>query len=137
MAANSGNILGIPGQTSTGEVREVEILGSYARLTQKGLTLKTATGTTLAAGTVLKVSLTAKKYAGAAKADVATAVGILRKTVDISDSDVLANVVLGGVVKGATVKYTDDTDGLSGAELISLATALGGRYDATHDFLIF
>ncbi len=136
MVANSGNILGIPGQSAQAEVKDDEILGSYSRLTQKGLTLKQTAATTLATGTVLKVSATPKKYAGAAKADVANAVGILRKTVDVSNGDVLANVVLGGVVKGSKVKYTDDTS-LSEAELIALASALGGRYDKVHGYLMF
>ncbi len=136
MVDREGNVLKVPGTGSVAEVKGDEILGSYARFTQKGLTILAGAGV-LEAGTVLKVSGTAKKYTAAAKADVAGAVGILRKGVDATDSDVLANYVASGIVKGAKVRYSDDTNGLSGAELVALADALGGRYDAVHDYLIF
>jgi hypothetical protein len=136
MADREGNVLHVPGTSTKAEIKGDEILGSYVGLRQKGLTLKQAAGTVLETGTVLKVSTTAKKYAGAAKADVASAVGILRKGVDISAADTLANVVLSGAIKGSKVRYTDDSDGLSTAELQSLAEALGGRYDPVHDYLI-
>lgn len=137
MADREGNVLKVPGTSVKAEVKGDEILGSMVGLTQKGLTLKQAASTVLETGTVLKVSSTAKKYAGAAKADVAGALGILRKGVDISGGDALANVVLAGTVKGSKVRYTDDADGLSTAELQALAAALGGRYEPIHDYLIF
>lgn len=136
MVDREGNVLKVPGTKSVAEVKGDEILGSYARFTQKGLTILSGAGV-LEAGTVLKVSGTAKKYTSAAKADVAAAVGILRKGVDATSGDVLANYVASGIVKGAKVRYSDDTDGLSSAELVTLAGALGGRYDAVHDYLIF
>lgn len=135
MADREGNVLHVPGTGTKAEVKGDEILGSMDRLIQKGLTLKQA-AIVLETGTVLKASSTQKKYAGAAKADTAV-VGILRKGVDLSGSDMLGNVVLGGVVKGSKVRYTDDQDGLSAAELATLAGQLGGRYDAVHDYLIF
>lgn len=135
MVDREGNVLKVPGTGSVAEVKGDEILGSYARFTQKGLTILSGAGV-LEAGTVLKVSGTAKKYTAAAKADTAP-IGILRKGVDATSSDVLANYVASGIVKGAKVRYSDDTNGLTSAELVTLAGQLGGRYDAVHDYLIF
>ncbi len=136
MVDREGNVLKVPGTGSVTEVKGDEILGSYARFTQKGLTLLKDAGV-LEAGTVLKVSGTPKKYTAAAKADVASAVGILRKGVDTTGKDCLANYVASGIVKGAKIRYSDDTNGLTAGELADLAEALGGRYDAVHDYLIF
>lgn len=137
----TGNVLKVPGTSGKGPTTDDEILGSYARFTQKGLTLLKDNGV-LKTGTVLKVSGTAKKYTGAAKADVTGtlnvgAVGILRKDVDTVGEDKLGNVVLSGIIKGSKIKYTDDQDGLSASELALLAGALNGRYDAVFDYLIF
>lgn len=132
----TGNVLNVPGTSSKGPTTDDEILYSYVKFTQKGLTLLKDNGV-LKTGTVLKVSGTAKKYTGAAKADVANAVGILRKDVDTVGQDKLGNVVISGMIKGAKIKYTDDQDGLSGAELVTLATALGGKYNAIFDFVSY
>lgn len=134
MAAREGNVLKVPGTGSVAEVKGTEILGSYARFTQKGLTILKGTGT-LEAGTLLKVSATAKKYAGStAKADVH--VGILRKSVDISQSDVLANYVTSGIVKVGELRYANGTV-VPAADLPDIATALNGRIDTVHGYLIF
>lgn len=135
MADREGNVLKVPGTSQKAEVKGDEILGSMARLTQKGLTAEMKAATVYETGTVLKAGTQAKKYAGALKADTAP-IGILRKSVDVSSGDSLANVVLGGIVKGSKVKYTDDAT-LTAGELSTLAGQLGGRYDPVHDFLIF
>lgn len=135
----TGNVLKVPGTSGKGPTTDDEILYSYAKFTQKGLTLLKDNGV-LKTGTVLKVSGTAKKYTGAAKADVGTPAniaGILRKDVDTVGEDKLGNVVLSGLIKGAKIKYTDDQDGLTSGELVTLATALGGKYNAIFDFISF
>jgi hypothetical protein len=135
----TGNVLNVPGTGGKGPTTDDEILYSYAKFSQKGLTLLKDSGVLLT-GTVLKVSATPKKYTGAAKADVGTPAniaGILRKDVDTTGVDKLGNVVISGLVKGAKIKYTDDTDGLSSAELVTLATALGGHYNTIFDFISF
>ena len=140
MAAREGNVLKVPGRTIGTEVKGTEILGSYARFTQKGLTLLKGTGV-LEAGTLLKVSGTAKKYAPVVTADLAGAtptvviVGVLRKSVDISDSDVLANYVDSGIVKVSALRTS--TEVLTADELAKTATLLNGRVDTVHNYLIF
>ena len=139
MADREGNVLLPPsGVTQKAKQGGEEILASYSRLTQKGVTLETTASTVLPAGALLKKSGgAAKKYVWAAKADVANVVGILRQPSDVATADKLGNIVLAGVVKGAAVQYSDDTNGLSAGELATLATTLNGRYDATFDYLIF
>lgn len=139
MADSVGNVLRPPSTSVKAASTDDEILASYGGLTQKGLTILSGAGA-LQTGTVLKLSGTAKKYTAAVKADTGTAnrcVGILRKDVDATSQDMLANVVLSGRIKGAKVKYSDDTDGLTTTELQTLATAMGGRYDTIHDILFF
>lgn len=133
MAAREGNVLKVPGRTVGTEVKGDEILGSYARFTQKGLTiLKSGV---LEAGTLLKVSATAKKYAGSTvKADAH--VGVLRKAVDATNSDVLANYVTSGIIKTSALKYANGT-AVPAADLPDIATALNGRIDSVHGYLIF
>lgn len=136
MAEGTGNVLRPPGRTSKSATTDEEIVYSYAGFTQKGLTILSGSGF-LPTGTVLKLSGTANKYTGAAKANVALALAILRKDVDATSTDMLANYVLHGTLKASMIKYTDDTDGLSGAELIALATALGGHYNSLSDTLSY
>jgi hypothetical protein len=140
MTAREGNVLHVPGTSSKAEVKGDEILGSYARFTQKGLTIKSGSGL-LEAGTVLVDSATAKKYKGAAAADIdgtsdPEVRGILRKAVDATSTDMLANYVASGVVKTAALKHADGT-ALSSAEIDRVATSLNGRVDDIHGFLIF
>lgn len=137
MTAADGNVLKVPGTGSTPEVKGDEILGSYARFTQKGLTLKQTANRVYAAGTLLKVSSTAKKYDGVTDAaGVANTVGILRKPVDVSKTDMLANYVASGIVKLSKLKYADGTAVASG-DYAAIATALNGRVDNIHGYLIF
>lgn len=140
MVAREGNVLKVPGTSGTPEVKGDEILGSYARFTQKGVTLLKDSGV-LEAGTVLVASGTAKKYTGATAADMdgttdPTPIGILRKGVDTTGQDKLANYVNSGIVKTGKLKHADGT-ALSAAEIARVATALGGHVDAVHGYLIF
>lgn len=130
-----GNVLRPPSRTSKAATTNEEILFSYVGFTQKGLTVISGAGV-LKTGTALKVSGTPGKYTGAAKADVADVVAILRKDVDATSQDMLANYVLHGTLKGVMVKYTDD-DTLSAGELAALATVLGGKYNPIHDTLSY
>lgn len=140
MTAREGNVLHVPGHTTKAQVGGEEILGSYARFTQKGLTVLSGSGV-LEAGTVLIDSGTAKKYKGAAAADMdgttdPTFRGILRNAVDATATDMLANYVASGVVKTAALKHADGT-ALSAAEIDRVAAGLNGRVDAIHGYLIF
>lgn len=140
MADREGNVLKVPGTSSVAEVKGTEILGSYARFTQKGLTILSGSGV-LEAGTVLVTSATAKKYRGTVAADTdGTAdppvIGILRKGVDATSKDMLANYVASGIVKTASIKHANGT-ALSAAELARVATSLSGRVDDVHGWLIF
>jgi len=135
MAAREGNVLRLPGRTVGPEVKGDEILGSYARFTQKGLTLlKGTAGQVLEAGTLLKVSGTAKKYTGSTAAADAH-VGVLRKGVDIT-TDMAANYVTSGIVKLSALKYANGT-AVPSADYAAVAEALNGRIDPIHGYLIF
>lgn len=135
MVAREGNVLRPPGTSGTPEVKGDEILGSYARFTQKGLTLKANSGV-LEAGTLLKVSSTAKKYDGVVNAAGASgAVGVLRKGVDTTGQDKLANYVNSGVIKLAKLKYANGA-AVGAGDYAAIATALGGKIDAVHGYLI-
>jgi hypothetical protein len=134
--AAEGNVLHVPGQGSVAEVKGEEVLGSYARFTQKGLTIKSGAGV-LKAGTLLKTSSTAKKYDGVANSSgISSTIGILRKPVDASSSDMLANYILSGVVKASMLRYADGTS-VASSEYDDVATALNGHYDSTHGFISF
>lgn len=136
MADREGNVLKVPGTGQVAEVKGDEILGSYARFTQKGLTLEMTAATVYEAGTVL-VAGSNKKYKGAADTlAAANTVGILRKGVDVSTKDVLANYVASGIVKADKLKYADGTAVPEG-EVAAIATALNGRVDLVHNYLIF
>lgn len=140
MVSREGNVLKVPGTGSVAEVKGDEILGSYARFTQKGVTLL-ANGGVLEAGTPLTVSGTAKKYKGVAAADVdgttdPVCIGILRKGVDTTGSDVLANYVASGIVKTSALKLANGT-AMNATQIANLATLLNGRVDPVHGYLIF
>lgn len=140
MTAREGNVLKVPGTSTKAEVKGDEILGSYAAFTQKGLTILAGSGV-LEAGTVLIDSGTAKKYTGATAADVDGTTdpvvrGILRKPVDATTGDVLANYVASGVVKTSALKHKDGT-ALNSTEIANVAASLGGRVDSVFGYLIF
>ncbi len=137
MVAREGNVLKVPGTSAVAEVKGDEILGSYARFTQKGLTLKQTPSRVYEAGTVLKVSSTAKKYDGVTNAAGLTgAVGILRKGVDVSTEDRLGNYVASGVIKLSKLRYADGS-ALASGDYAALATALNGRVDSVHGYFVF
>lgn len=143
MVAREGNVLKVPGTGSVAEVKGDEILGSYARFTQKGVTILGGGGTptVLEAGTPLTVSGTAKKYKGVAAADVdgttdPVCIGILRKGVDATNSDMLANYVASGIVKTSALKLANGT-AMNATQIGNLATLLNGRVDSVHGYLIF
>jgi hypothetical protein len=140
MVAREGNVLKVPGTGAVTEVKGDEILGSYAAFTQKGVTLLAGSGV-LEAGTPLTVSGTAKKYKGVAAADVdgtddPAIIGILRKGVDTTGSDMLANYVTSGIVKTSALKLANGT-AMNATQIGNLAAALNGRVDTVHGYLIF
>jgi len=136
MADREGNVLHVPGTSAKAEVKGDEILGSYARFTQKGLTILSGAGV-LEAGTLLKVSSTAKKYNGVANAaGISSTVCILRKAVDATSTDMLANYVASGIVKTSALKYANGA-AVASSDLDDVATALNGRIDPVHGYLIF
>lgn len=136
MAVAHGNIP-VPGFTTKDEILPGDILYSYARLIQKGRTfvLNATAGPdsdgVLPAGTVVARITSTKKWAaydnGDSPAGVGTARGVLRETIDVSDSDVLGNVIFGGVLKYSKLVGRD-----SGAD-----TDLGARADTAADFYEF
>lgn len=135
MVAREGNVLKVPGTSGTPEVKGDEILGSYARFTQKGLTLKANSGV-LEAGTLLRASGTAKKYEGVPNAAaIASTVGVLRKGVDTTGQDKLANYVRSGVIKAGKLKYADGS-AVAAGDYAAIATALNGSYDPIHGYII-
>lgn len=135
MVSREGNVLKVPGTGTVAEVKGDEILGSYARFTQKGLTLKGASGV-LEAGTLLKTSSTAKKYDGVVdNSGISATVGILRKGADTTSGDLLANYVRSGIIKLSALKYAGGGAVQSG-DYAAVATALGGKIDTIHGYLI-
>lgn len=135
MVSREGNVLKVPGYGTVAQVSGDEILGSYARFTQKGLTLLGGSGV-LEAGTLLKVSGTAKKYNGVANSSgISSTLGILRKGADTTNGDLLANYVRSGIIKLSALKYADGTSVASGDQA-AVATALGGKIDPIHGYLI-
>lgn len=131
-----GNIP-VPGVTVKDEVLPGDILASYARLIQKGGTfvLGATSGPDsdgiLPAGTVVGRVTSSGKFAeyddGNSPAGVGVAVGVLRETIDVSESDVLGNIIFGGVLK-----YSK----LVGIDANAIAD-LNGRVDTNRDYFIF
>jgi hypothetical protein len=82
MVDREGNVLKVPGSSVKAEVRGDELLASYARFTQKGVTLKAGQGV-LELGTPLARETSTKKYvkyAGAASTNEVQSVGIVGAT---------------------------------------------------------
>jgi len=125
MADAEGNVLHVPGTSAKATYQPKEILASYARYTQKGVTLAQGQGL-LAAGTVLYRNSSTKKYTATASGNGA-AKGVLRRDVDTTDEDKLANIVMSGILKNSLL-----------VGLVSQAiTDLNGRVDADRDWFIF
>lgn len=115
-----------PGFTSpTKEYTDPEILYSYARFTQKGVTLAAGQGI-LPAGCVVGRKTADKKwyvYDNGASDGTQVARGVLRRAVDTGsegDPDQLGNIVISGILK---------LDKLSGADSAAL-TDLGAVTDS-------
>jgi Bacteriophage lambda head decoration protein D len=126
-----GNVVKVPGTSGTSEVKPAEILYSYAKFTQKGVTLAGGQGL-LAGGTVLGRVTATKKYVaytdgatGGAGSD--TARGVLRQPVDTSKGDVPGNIVISGILKRSKLV------GLTAAAV----TDLDAREDTVNDILSF
>lgn len=96
--------LPVPGYTQGDTYTDVEILYSYARFTQKGVTLKGGQGVLLA-GTLLARKTSDKKYYvynNAAADGTEVARGVLRRGVDTGPAgsvDQVSNMVISGIVK--------------------------------------
>src|SRR5881628_523096 len=91
----------VPGFVSpTATATDPELLYSYARFTQKGVTIAAGQGI-LPAGTVLGRKTADKKYyvySNAAGDGTETARGVLRRAVDTTGGDQLGNLVISGIL---------------------------------------
>ena len=123
-----------------------ELLASYARFTQRGVTLAGGQGV-LKAGTVLAQKASDKKYyvyASGGSDGLQTPLGILRTDRDTTPNgtatDCLGNLVISGIVDLTQLSGTDSTGLVTGAVGgLGSATvnALNGRVDAVVDQFIF
>lgn len=100
----------VPGfQSPTATATDPELLYSYARFTQKGVTIGANQGI-LPAGTVLGRKTADKKYyvySNAAGDGTQTAIGVLRRAVDTDSGDQLGNIVISGILKLSMVSGAD------------------------------
>lgn len=129
MTDTFGNIIKVPGTASTAEVKPADILASYARLTQRGVTIKSGQGV-IEAGTLLARETSSKKYVvynngGSGGAEVAK--GVLRQSVDTADGDAMGNLVVSGILKDSL---------LTGVDSGALAD-LNARQDTANDLFVF
>ncbi len=107
--ANAYPLLPVPGFKTGAEFTDPEILYSTAGFTQKGVTVAAGQGI-LPAGTVLARRTSDKKYVvynNAGSGGAETARGVLRKAVDTSAGDQLANLVIQGILKNSMVSGAD------------------------------
>lgn len=129
MAENTGNVIHVPSNSSVSEVKPGEILASYARFTQKGVTI--AAGQVLAAGTVMGKVTATKKYQaydnGNSPAGIGVARGVLRQAVDTTDGERQGNIVVSGILKH---------DQLVGLDANAVAD-LNAREDTENNLFIF
>lgn len=102
--ANEFQSIPVPGYTQGDVYVDTEILYSYARFTQKGVTLKGGQGV-LKAGTLLGRKTADKKYYtyDNSKSDgTEVARGVLRRDVDTNangSADQVTNMVISGIIK--------------------------------------
>lgn len=102
----------VPGFTSGPEATDPELLYSYARFSQKGVTLAGGQGI-LPVGTVLARKTSDKKYYvynNAGSGGLETARGVLRRAVDTGaagSADQLGNIVVSGILKLSLVSGAD------------------------------
>lgn len=121
--------LPVPGFTTGDVTKDPELMYSMAGYTQKGVTIAGGQGI-LPIGTVLGRKTSDKKYYvynNALSTGVEVARGILRKAVDTSAGDQLANIVIKGIVKNSLV---------SGADSAALVD-LNARQDTVLDTFTF
>ncbi len=130
-----GNVVP-PTFSQKAEVKPGDILASYDRLIQKGVTFVKNTAAGPAADGVIPAGqlvgrITASKkygeYSEAAGDGRNVARGVLRQSIDVSKSDVLGNVVYGGVLKYSKLRGHD-----AGA-----LTDLNARFDVERDYYIY
>lgn len=128
-----GNVV-VTGGPGPGSAFTVTFTGALADTNVAQMT-KNAAG--LTGGTSPDVTVATLTQGGTAGSATETALAILRKDVDATSQDMMANYVLHGVIKGSAIKFTDDADGLTRLELKALALVLGGSYNAIHDTLSY
>lgn len=120
----------VPGFTSpTDTYVDPELLYSAVGYTQKGVTIASGQGI-LPIGTVLGRKTSDKKYYvydNSLSTGVEVARGVLRRAVDTTDGDQLANMVIKGILKNSLVSGAD-----SGA-----LTDLNARQDTVLDTFSF
>jgi len=129
MADAIGNVVKVPGTSGASEVKPAEILYSYAKFTQKGVTLASGQGL-LAGGTLLgRVTATKKyvAYADGASDGSEVCKGVLRQPVDTSNGDAAGNIVISGILRRSKLV------GLNAAAVADL----NGREDADNDIFSF
>lgn len=140
MPDREGNVLRPPGLSAKAEVKPIEIMASYARFTQKGVTMAGGQGV-IAAGTVMGRVTSTKKYvpytdAATNGAGSDTALGVLRESVDTgtggapptgTNMDALGDIVMSGILKNSLLV------GLTASAI----TDLNGRVDTPRDYFIF
>lgn len=129
MPGEFGDIIPVPGTSGVSEVKPADILASYARFTQKGVTLVAGSGV-IAAGTLLGRITASKKYKAYANGNSdgsETAVGVLRQSVNVADGDSMGNIVVSGILF---------EDKLIGDDANS-DTDLNGRHDLANNLFIF
>lgn len=127
--ANEYEKIPVPGYNTGNQSTDPELMASMDGYLQKGVTVASGQGI-LPIGTVLGRKTSDKKYyvydnAGSGGVEVAR--GILRRAVDTSSGDQLANIVYRGVVKLSLV---------SGADSAAI-TDLNARTDSVANLFIF
>lgn len=129
MPDNFGDIIPVPGTSGVSEVKPADILASYARFTQKGVTIASGNGKILA-GTLLGRVTASKKYAPYVDGNsngTEVCRGVLRQTVDTTSGDRMGNIILSGILFDSKLVGRDaaaDTD-------------LNARRDTVNDLYIF
>jgi hypothetical protein len=128
--SRQGNVILAPGYSSTSVPNPAELLYSERGLLQKGVTLVPNQGV-LETGTPLEYDTATKRYKKATAA--ANVVAFVRLSVDTSDPAKLASVVFAGTIKAGVIP---SIVGVSD-NLATLATAIGGKYNAQLGYIKF
>lgn len=130
--ANEFQSIPVPGYTQGDVFVDTEILYSYARFTQKGVTLKGGQGV-LRAGTLLGRKTADKKYYvynnGLADG-TEVARGILRRDVDTNqngNADQLTNMIISGIIKNNYIS------GAGAAAITDAVSDLNAKVDSVQN----